>query len=80
MSFPGRVVSAGFAIFGLIFLATYTASTAAAMFLGQHSGPMMSLAEVEGSGLKLCVRTAMASSLLMRECPSPRQLKRLQLV
>jgi hypothetical protein len=68
VTFPGRVVSAGFTVFGLIFIATYTASTAAAMFLGQHAGPVLTLGEIERTGAKLCIRTAMASSFLLREC------------
>ena len=53
---------------GLIFVATYTANTAAALLYAQPLAPVVTLEGISNTGsAKLCVRTAMASSFLLRE-------------
>ena len=66
-SFAGRLVTIGYAIFGLLFLTSFTASTAATMLIG-HS-QVASLETLDGvlaTGGNLCMRSALKSSFMLR--------------
>ena len=66
-SFPAKVVLVGFSVFGVIFLASYTASTAAALVAGNtRRATLETLDDVLGTGGKLCIRTAMQESFELR--------------
>jgi ABC-type amino acid transport substrate-binding protein len=65
-NFPGRIVTAGFAIFLMIIGATYTGATAAALVSNQGGSNINSLDDVLKSGQNLCIRRAMSSNFLLR--------------
>ena len=67
-SFPGRVIYAGFAGFGLIILTAYTASSAAALVADASGASISSLDDVIAMGdtARVCVRSAMEDSFSQR--------------
>ena len=62
-SFPSRVISSGFAAFGLIILTAYTASSAAALVADTKRSSINSIDDViaMGPNVKVCVRSASES-------------------
>jgi hypothetical protein len=66
-SFAGRLVTIGYAVFGLLFLTSFTATTAATMLAGQMQvASLETLDDVLATGGNLCLRSALRSSFVLR--------------
>lgn len=63
---PEKIVTVGFAMFGLIILTAYTASSAAALVVDAQAGTIKNMQDLIDSGGKVCVRTAIEGMLLSR--------------
>jgi hypothetical protein len=63
---PEKVVTVGFAMFGLIILTVYTASSAVALVVDAQAGTIKNMQDVIDSGGKICVRTAIEGMLISR--------------
>lgn len=65
--FAGRLVTIGYAIFGIIFLTSFTASTAATMLVSTKQVAVLeTLDDVLATGGNLCIKSSIASSFLLR--------------
>jgi hypothetical protein len=65
-TFPGRLVSLGFSVFGLVVLTAYTAALAAGLAVPPGGGPIQGLADVIATGKPLCIMNAIAPSFDLR--------------
>ena len=64
---PGKLIKAGFNVFGLIVLTAYTASSAAGLVVVGQRGTIESIDDIAGiPGAKLCVRTAIVETFELR--------------
>ena len=63
---PGRLVVAGFAIFAVVILASYTASLASLVMLGAQQAMLSSLDDVIRNGGGVCIREAMVTQFTTR--------------